>query len=185
VEVLRCGRERARVRDWPARWHVSRADVVSVFTTASFKEIHLRWNGSITFVQKLLKEKVGPKIPDFESCIAKRDYVGAITLLEFNRQNAPKVRKGSLWGYVNLPTVVVSFGLKPRVRNRQASGTCHPLWVWVPDITYRYGLRIARFHVRVINLALSLYQSSNHTPLFDAWSESLNISRKRIWLSLP
>mmetsp|Transcript_4895 Transcript_4895/g.8470 ORF Transcript_4895/g.8470 Transcript_4895/m.8470 type:complete len:564 (-) Transcript_4895:267-1958(-) len=47
--------------------------------------------------QKLLKEKVGPKIPDFESCIAKRDYVGAITLLEFNRQNAPKDKTNLEW----------------------------------------------------------------------------------------
>jgi hypothetical protein len=35
---------------------------------------------------------VGPKIPDFEQCVAKRDYLGAVTLLEFKRQSAPKVR---------------------------------------------------------------------------------------------
>lgn len=37
-----------------------------------------------------LKEKQGPKIPDVETCIQKRDYVGAVALLEFKRQASPK-----------------------------------------------------------------------------------------------
>jgi hypothetical protein len=37
------------------------------------------------------KEPVGPKIPDFEQCVANRDFLGAVTLLEFKKQSAPKV----------------------------------------------------------------------------------------------
>jgi len=43
------------------------------------------------------REKTGPKIPEFETCIQKRDYVGAITLLEFKRQSAPKDKTNLEW----------------------------------------------------------------------------------------
>ena len=54
-----------------------------------------------------MKEKAGPKIPDFETCIAKRDYVGAITLLEFNRQNAPKVGRVNIFLQISLQHVYI------------------------------------------------------------------------------
>eukprot|EP00854_Cymbomonas_tetramitiformis_P001982 gene1982-2668_t len=43
------------------------------------------------------KEKPSQKVPDFETCVAKRDYVGAITLLEFKKQSAPKDKTNLEW----------------------------------------------------------------------------------------
>jgi hypothetical protein len=104
---------------------------------------------------------VGPKIPDFEQCVAKRDYLGAVTLLEFKRQSAPKVRAPA-W---SLPALGFRCGQRaPQgqpVYEPSLSGGC---WAaGVQDKTNLEWLGYCHFH------------SGEHKKALDAYTELLHL----------